>query len=202
MKSLIKNIVYFLFSPFLIRLGEKDAIYITFDDGPHPNKTENILATLKKNNAKATFFMIGEEMMKSPEIVDLIIKDGHSIGYHSYSHDSLKTISLNKAIEDLKKADDIAKKFNINIKLYRPPYGDLTLLSFLYLIISGWKVVMWSLDSRDSFDSSEEVLANVSPNNVSLGEILLFHDDYELTANILPDVLQRFNEKNIKCKAL
>lgn len=200
MKELIKKLIYFIFSPFFKRKGKDNAIYITFDDGPHPEKTEKILMSLKKEKVKATFFMIGQEMEKHIETVKKVIDEGHSVGYHSYSHDSLKNTSLLQAIKDLKRSKQLARKLNIKINLYRPPYGDLTPLSFLYLAITGWKIIMWSLDSRDSFDTAEQVIKTTSPDNISPGEILLFHDDYELTARVLPGILQKIKKAGLDCK--
>lgn len=202
MKSYIKSFIYFVFSPFIIRKGNSDAIYITFDDGPHPVNTLKILDILKKFQAKATFFMVGEEMDKYPDVVQKVKKGGHSIGYHSFSHQSLKNISLKDIIADINKAKYLAFTHNIKINIYRPPYGDLTIMSILYLILNRFKVIMWSLDSDDSFSDKDIVISNVHPDNIKEGEILLFHDDYELTVDILPEILTRFTDKNIKCNNL
>lgn len=202
MKKLIKSIIYFFLSGFIINRGKQGAVYITFDDGPHPENTQKLLAILKKTDAKATFFMTGSEMEKYPEIVEDVAFQGHSIGYHSYSHKSFKKNSIKAIINELSIARALSKKAGTNINLFRPPYGDLTALSFLYLMLTGWKTIMWSLDSRDSFDTKDEVIKTVDVDMLTDGDILLFHDDYGMTVELLPEVLQKYKDNNIQCKAL
>ncbi len=189
MKSLIKTVIFKVLSRFIIRYGNGGSIYITFDDGPHPENTVLILDILKKQNVNATFFMSGSEIKKYPDIVKKVYSAGHTVGYHSFSHHSYKKISIFSVIKELSAGRSLAQKLGIKLNLFRPPYGDLTILSFFYLLLTGWKVVMWSLDSRDSFDSKEKVIELVDVEKFSDGEILLFHDDYILTAEILHDIL-------------
>lgn len=197
MKSIIKNIVYTLFSPFFIRKGNNDYIYITFDDGPHPENTSNILNVLTKHNVHATFFMTGMEMEKHSDIVKQVFASGNTIGYHGYSHQSMRKQSLGEFIHDIKHARILEKTFNIRLKLYRPPFGDISPMGFIYLILNGWKIIMWSLDSRDSYDTEIQILKNVSPANLSKGEILLFHDDYEKTVRLLDSVIDQCKKANL-----
>lgn len=198
MKEILKTFIFFILSPVFKRSGNKKFIYITFDDGPHPDNTLKIISILEQYDSKATFFMTGQEMEKYPEIVNQVIKSGNNVGYHSYSHKSMKKQSIKDIVSDLSKGREIATKFNYRLFLYRPPYGDLTLFGFVWLIFSGWKVIMWSKDSRDSFDNIEQVKVNVSSANLNKGEILLFHDDYSLTVNLLADVLSEYKENGIK----
>lgn len=197
MKSIIKSIVYTLFSPYFIRKGNKDYIYITFDDGPHPENTSNILNILKKHNVHATFFMTGIEMEKHSNIVQQVAASGNTIAYHGYSHQSMRKQSLGEFIRDIKHAKTLEKTFNIRLKLYRPPFGDISPMGFFYLIFSGWKIIMWSLDSRDSYDTDAQILDNVSPTNLSKGEILLFHDDYKKTVRLLDSIIEHCKKANL-----
>ncbi len=202
MKDILKNIVYFIFQNHLIRFGNKASIYLTFDDGPHKENTPMILDILDKKGVKATFFMTGVEMEKHIDIVKDIAARGHQLGYHSYTHMSMKHLKLNDFIIEMKKVDAICKEINCNIRLFRPPYGDLSFLCVIWLIFNDWKIVMWSLDSRDSFDDKHQVLRNVSPERLRPGEILLFHDDYILTIEILPEILSRLNDSHLSCAKL
>ena len=113
-----------------------------------------------------------------------------------------KKTSLKKFIVDLNKTKLLEKKFGIKFKYYRPPYGDLSLLATLWLIFNNWKIVMWSLDSMDSFNESDDVLKVVHPDNIKDGEILLFHDDYKLTVEILPTILERIKNAGFMCEKL
>jgi len=198
MKHLIKIVIYKLFSRYLVRLGNPEQIYITFDDGPHPINTLKILDVLGKYNVKATFFMLGSEMEKFPDIVKNVINQGHSIGYHSYYHSSMKELTINSIFKDLNYADKLNSQFNYKIKILRPPYGDLTISGLVWIMVNNWKIIMWSKDSRDSFDSKEKVIKNILAEKITPGEILLFHDDYDDTPFIIDTVLTNFSENNIK----
>jgi len=200
MKSTIKKLIYTFVPHMYDRLPAKNnAIYITFDDGPNPDYTDIILQAFKKQNMSATFFLVGSEMDKYPELVRRIYDQGHTVGYHSYSHDSQKSVSFSDFLNDLKKARALADKFSIKINLYRPPYGDLTLFKFLWLILSGWKIIMWSHDSRDSFDEKEAVLQAIKQQTIEPGSIHLFHDDYVNTADIMSEVLTHYADNGINC---
>lgn len=199
MKEFAKKLIYKVFKPVFKKTGDPDSIYITFDDGPHPENTLQIIKILEKYQTKVTFFMTGIEMEKYPEIVDEVIKTGHQIGYHSFDHSSLKTRTLRSLASDLRKGKIIAAEHGFLMNLYRPPFGDLTALSFIYLICSGWKIIMWSKDSRDSYDSPEQIKHTVSAESLRSGEILLFHDDYKKTVNVLDDVVLGFEQKNLRC---
>ena len=199
MRNILKWLIFTIYKPVFKRSGESDSIYITFDDGPHPENTPLIINILEKYQTKVTFFMTGIEMEKYPHIVDEVIKSGHQIGYHSYNHSSLKKLTLKSLACDLKKGKAIAARHGFLMSLYRPPFGDLTILSFFYLITSGWKIIMWSKDSRDSYDSPELIKHTVSARTIKGGEILLFHDDYKKTVNILNDILLGYQQENIKC---
>lgn len=198
MNQQIKSFIYTILKPFLIRKGDDGYVYITFDDGPHPENTAKILKILNTNNTHATFFMTGKEMRKYPDIVKQVHAMGHSIGYHGYSHVSMKKQSFSEFVEDMRQGRSLSNEFNVPIDLYRPPFGDISLSGLLYLMLSGWKIIMWSKDSRDSYDSEEQILQTLDPANIEQGEILLFHDDYEKTANLLETVIKRLKQANLQ----
>ena len=191
-KTLIKKILYTLLSRFIVQQGTTDSIYITFDDGPHPDNTLRILETLEIHNVHATFFMTGLEMMKHQGIVKKVSAAGHVIAYHGYAHTSMKKQNIRDFTSDILKAKELEQIFGIKLALYRPPYGDISLSGFLYLMTHGWKIIMWSLDSRDSFDTLEQVKNNVSARSIKPGEIILFHDDYDKTASLLDSILSDY----------
>ena len=202
MKALLKSIIYRTMSPFMKRKMLDNSVYLTYDDGPHPDNTESILSILKESQVKATFFMLGYAMDKYPHLVEQVIEQGHTLGYHSYKHISLKKRSFTEVKEDLQQMERLSKRYNYPIKLYRPPFGDLTATSFLWFILKGKKIVMWSLDSRDSFDPFEQVKKNVAPQELSNGEIILFHDDYEQAAELLKITLNAYRQHGTNCNPL
>lgn len=149
-------------------------IYLTFDDGPIPIVTPFVLNILKQYNAKATFFCIGDNVHKHPEIFEQVKSDGHSIGNHTYNHlkgwDTDDQTYLNNFLQ----ADKL-----LNTTLFRPPYGRMkrSQVKLLKEAKPGLDIIMWSVLSGD-FDISlkpEKCLDNVLE-NTSSGDIVLFHD--------------------------
>ena len=202
MKEVFKKIIYFLFDRHLIRKGKPGGIYLTYDDGPHPENTEKILDVLSNYKVKATFFMIGAQMEQFPDIVNAVISQGHTVGYHSYQHKSLKKKSFREIRNDFIHAGELSDHFKYPIKLYRPPYGDLSILSFFWLFLHGWKITMWSLDCRDSFDSPGQVKANIGPEKIEDGEIILLHDDYGEASELIEATLALYKDHGITCRQL
>jgi len=200
-KYFYSELIYWLFSSFIIRRCEDKNYYLTFDDGPHPIVTPKILSILRQYDVKATFFVVGEMMSKHPQIVDQVLSEGHTLGWHSNSHKSNKKMKASELKYDLACFKQFEKKHSFQSNLYRPPYGDLTVTTALQLIFKKWKIIMWSLDSRDSFDSQEKVMRNLSNNNLRGGEIILFHDDYEETVKILNSFLLQLKDKGLKCNS-
>ena len=179
-----------------------DSVFLTYDDGPFGDNTRDILDVLERANVKATFFMLGKAMEESPDIVKRVIENGHTLGYHSYRHVSLKKRKFREVRQDVRELNRLSKLFDYPIRFYRPPYGDLTLTAILWFILNGKKIIMWSLDSRDSFDDFEQVVKNISPDAVSNGEVILFHDDYNQAAELLETTLKAYAENKVLCKPL
>ncbi len=193
MKQILSNLIYFIFKVRLKRRGKPNKLYLTFDDGPHPENTDKVLDVLQKHNTKAVFFMVGQEMEKYPEVVNRVIEHGHILGYHSYQHQSMKEMSIRQIYLDLKYAKKLSKEFAYPLNVYRPPYGDISFWGLLLLLFTGWKIIMWSRDSRDSFDSPDKVIENLSPSKIAGGEIILLHDDYDHTSRILSELLVHYD---------
>jgi peptidoglycan-N-acetylglucosamine deacetylase len=173
----------------------KNAIYLTFDDGPHPQITPFVLDELAKYNAKATFFCIGKNVLQNPAVFKRILNDGHAIGNHTYDHlDGWKTGNA-KYLQNILKAKDI-----IDSDLFRPPYGRITPGQQKDLKKQqAVKIIMWSVLSGD-FDkhiTPEQCCENVLKNTVS-GSIVVFHDSEKAEERLryaLPEVLKYFSEK-------
>ncbi len=185
-----------------MRKGAPGGVYITYDDGPDPQNTPALLEVLRKYDASATFFMVGCNMEEHPEIVRAVIAAGHRIGFHSYEHQSAKRTTLAHFRRDLSRARSLAEQFDYPLTLYRPPFGDLSPLSLVTLLVSGWKVVMWSRDCGDSHENLEQVKRNVSADSIEDGDILLFHDDYPEAVELLEAALHGFATAGLRCKHL
>ena len=162
--------------------GNRDAekcIALTFDDGPHIKYTDEILDILEQYGAKATFFVIGQNAEKYPDIIQREFAEGHEIGNHTYSHPSMKKITVEKIMEEISKTQDII--FDITgekPRLFRSPGGyfnndiihtieDLDCLPILW---------SWRQDTRDWTMPSVDSIVNTVMKNLQDGDIVLFHD--------------------------
>ena len=146
-------------------------IYLTFDDGPIPEVTPWVLNFLKQENIKATFFCVGDNVAKNPDIYNQIIEQGHSAGNHTYNHLNGWNTDTNKYIENVNHCNQLVKT-----NLFRPPYGKLK-RSQLSFLTSHFSIIMWDVLSGD-YDketSPEKCLKNVM-DTVRNGSIILFHD--------------------------
>ena len=152
-------------------------IALTFDDGPHPRITPQILEILDEYGIKATFFVIGVNSKNYPNQLKQIVDGGHEIGNHTYSHKILKSMSKEEIEKEILDTETQVEKItNITPNLLRPPCGiyDKTLIEIAQE--KDLKVVLWTVDSHDW---SHRTVANIVQNvtkNASNGDILLFHD--------------------------
>lgn len=201
-KQFIKKVIYFILSPYMKTTGPNHSVYITFDDGPHQTHTIEILEILKEFGVTATFFYNGSCIEKYPDIVSRVINEGHQVGYHSYEHESMKGVSISDIYRDLRAGRELLSQYGVKEFLYRPPYGDLSIISLFLLIISGWKIIMWSVEGRDSFDTEEEIIYNLDARNISKGSIILLHDVYGKTPKVLPVILKNLINSNFEFDAL
>ena len=197
---------YFVATPFFIRkifsdriwslTGNPNDIYLTFDDGPHPEITPFVLDELKKFNAKATFFCIGKNVELYPDVYSRIIEEGHTVANHTYSH-----MNGVKSKDEDYLADIYRAKKIIDSNLFRPPYGRITRFQQNCLKHPRYnlKTIMWSVLSGD-FDKSiskEKCLKNVL-SRTKKGSVVVFHDSEKAAEKMmyaLPAVLKYFSDK-------
>lgn len=166
-------------------------IYLTFDDGPIPIVTPFVLNILKQYNARATFFCIGDNVIKHPDVFKHLKNEGHGIGNHTFNHLKGWKTADNTYIENFLKADEL-----LQTGLFRPPYGRIkrSQVSLLKTSKPGLKIIMWSVLSGD-FDiklSPEQCLENVIESTKS-GDIVVFHDSlkaFDRLQYVLPRALE------------
>ncbi|WP_396142989.1 polysaccharide deacetylase family protein [Flavobacterium sp.] len=187
--------------------NNENKVYLTFDDGPTPEITEWTLNQLKEFNAKATFFCIGDNVRKYPEIFQKVINEGHSIGNHTFNHLNGWKTTTNDYIENVKLYETEHCKLNIeHCQLFRPPYGKIKPSQSKILRKFGYKIIMWDIISYD-FDntiSKEKCLENVLK-NVKSGSIIVFHDSKKAFTNLeyaLPRTLEFLKEKGFVCEKI
>ena len=181
----------------------KKEIYLTFDDGPHPSVTNFVLDELKKYNACATFFCIGNNVLKHPVVFQRIISDGHTVGNHTQQHLNGFKTSAKIYVEDILEASKY-----IESNFFRPPYGRIKAFQAktITTLKMPFKIVMWSLLSAD-FDTTitpEKCFENVAL-NVTNGSVVVFHDSEKAAERMmyaLPKVLKMFTEQGYTFKSL
>jgi peptidoglycan/xylan/chitin deacetylase (PgdA/CDA1 family) len=154
----------------------KKHLALTFDDGPEPVQTEYILKVLKQHNARATFFMIGEQVKKYPDLVAMVLSDGHHlIANHSWSHPNFHDIDVAEQTLQVEKTE-LALAQGMRHKLFRYPYGNSSCEANTYLRQQGYQIVGWHIDSCDwAFDKSGSVDAKEA---AICGVLPQFHSDY------------------------
>ena len=169
-------------------------IWLTFDDGPTPKVTPFILNTLKEEKVKATFFLVGEQIERQPDLYNQIISDGHVIANHSYSHiNSWKSNNLDY-LNDIEKCQKLMPKN----KLFRPPYGKISALQIRRLK-KKYKIILWDVLSWD-FSLSiapSKVKRNVMK-NTKQGSIIVFHNNqksFQNLTSILKETIQELKQK-------
>lgn len=181
--------------------GEPDTVYLTFDDGPVPEVTPFVLGELSRYQAKGTFFVVGENVAKYPELYQQVMDQGHQSGNHTYHHLKGTDTPLEAYLEDIDQTNQLIRSV-----YFRPPYGKITRAQARFLKESGYKMVMWSLLSGD-FDTGitpEKCLKNVL-DHIRPGDVVVFHDSIKAEKNlryVLPHVLAFCQEKGWKMKAL
>ena len=188
---------------------KKKEVYLTFDDGPDPEVTSWVLDQLKKHHAKATFFCIGKNIKKYPEIFSEIIFDGHSVGNHTQNHLKGWKTKTDIYIDNVLECNKTITQFNklkIKQQLFRPPYGKIKKSQATKILNKGYKIIMWDVLSAD-FDttiSKERCLQNVI-NNTKEGSIIVFHDSVKAAKKVkyaLPQVLKTFSDKGFVFKGI
>ncbi|MBX2954883.1 MAG: polysaccharide deacetylase family protein [Cyclobacteriaceae bacterium] len=177
-------------------------LFLTLDDGPVPGPTEFALDLLKESNAKATFFCIGDNVHKHPDVFKRILHEGHAIGNHTFNHlngwetpiaEYVKNANLSDAVMDEHQIGTKTKK----VVLFRPPYGRITRAQIKAL--SAYKIIMWDVLSFDYTESiSPEACLKNSIKATRPGSVIVFHDSLKAERNMrfaLPRFVAHFADK-------
>lgn len=199
-KNLLRNFVWEI-------PNSNNIVYLTFDDGPITEVTEWVLDILKKEEIKATFFCIGDNIRKNPTIYQRILNEGHQTGNHTFNHlNGWKTKTI-EYIENFKLCETEQLKLNAEHSLlFRPPYGKMTLSQSKKIQELGYKIVMWDVLSFDFKPTitAEKCKENVL-NNTSAGSIIVFHDSLKAEKTlkkVLPEVIQGLKNRGFQFDVL
>lgn len=177
-----------------------NTVYLTFDDGPHPEITPWVMDELEKYGAKATFFCVGDNMRKYPETAQEVLARGHRIGNHTYNHLSGWNTDNFTYMKNVLLCDDYTQS-----DLFRPPYGKIG-INQLFALKKKFKIIYWSILSRD-FEknlNTEESLSYMKE-HTDAGSIVLFHDSEKAEKNLkemLPAFLEHLSSNGYKLATL
>ena len=169
------------------------AVYLTFDDGPIPESTPFLLQTLRDFGIKATFFMVGENVLRYHDLYNRIVEEGHQVGNHTFNHvGAFKHWTLTYVI-NTEKANDL-----IHAHLFRPPHGWMR-HSVYWWLSKKYRIVMWDVVTRDysKWLTAEDVVANVKRYTRN-GSIITFHDSLKSIDKLhkaLPDSIKWLKEQ-------
>ncbi|WP_245605523.1 polysaccharide deacetylase family protein [Thermicanus aegyptius] len=185
--------------------GTAKEVALTFDDAPDLRYTPQILTILKKENVKATFFVVGWRAKAYPSVVKRIIQDGHVLGNHSYSHADLAKVSQKRFQYETEKTDEIIKRLSgYSPKLLRPPYGSIKESQLRWAAQKKYVVVYWNVDSEDWRGiGAKEVIHNVL-DHVGVGSIILHHSgtgrggDLSGTVKALPVIIKNLKREGYR----
>ena len=175
-------------------------VYLTFDDGPIPEVTPWVLDVLADYDAKGTFFCVGQNVERYPELFARLRREGHTVGNHTYNHLSGWSNDATCYVDNIERCDDL-----VDSPLFRPPYGRLHPRAYTQLR-DRYQIVMWDVLSGD-FDtrlSGADCVANVL-DNTRPGSIIVFHDSIKSEPNLryaLPRTLQALSEQGFEFAAL
>lgn len=180
--------------------SKKKELFLTFDDGPTPEVTSKVLDLLEKHNAKASFFCLGKNIESNPKLFQRILKEGHSVGNHTFSHKNGWKNSTSEFLHDVANFNEIHET-----SLFRPPYGRMK-NSQIKLLKKKYKIIMWSILSMDyNKNIDAEKCSKIACNNWKKGSIIVFHDSEKAKKNMLfalEEVLKKAKIEGWECSAI
>jgi peptidoglycan/xylan/chitin deacetylase (PgdA/CDA1 family) len=186
--------------------SHEKALYLTFDDGPVPGPTEFVLETLRHYKAKATFFCIGENIRKNPEVFKKVVSHGHALGNHTYNHlNGWRTRTEDYGNNVGRCQEEMAANGGRSGgKLFRPPYGRISRQQIR--LLSAYNIIMWDVLSVDYNKnlSGEKCLKN-SIDATRSGSIIVFHDSYKAERNLtfaLPRFIEHFSNDGFTFRSI
>ena len=188
---------YFLKSIYYFKNQDR-AIAITFDDAPSASHTEKILSCLEAHQIHASFFVIGQNILGNEDLVKKIHDNGHALGNHSFHHDVKLTFKPSKKIkEDIEKANSLIESvIGSSVKYYRPPFG-VTNPNIAKIVNSlGLISVGWTVRSFDTYFTDADKIAKRMMKKIKPGSILLFHDNQDVTLEVLNIIIPELKNKN------
>lgn len=181
--------------------SEMKKISLTFDDGPHPKYTSEVLDVLKEKGVRATFFTVGYRAETLPHLILKARNQGCGIGNHTYNHKDLTKMSDADVVSDLEKCSEIIKSITGSYPtVYRPPFGNINKAKETCISTKGieMKKVMWDIDSADWRTKDVNTVVRNVCRDAKDGDIILMHDFYPQTVKALPLIIDKLREKGFE----
>lgn len=184
--------------------GKERALYLSFDDGPHPEHTPRLLDLLKRHGARASFFLIGEKAEKHPDLVRRMVAEGHLIGNHSYSHPPFARIPPAEQASEIDRTDRILAEFDGRARHpFRPPSGAMPMSLVMQCVRKRRRIAYWSYDSMDyRRDTTETLLERLRAFPPTPGDIVLMHDDDDSIVRALEELIPEWRAAGFALPAL
>ncbi|MBX2965972.1 MAG: polysaccharide deacetylase family protein [Cyclobacteriaceae bacterium] len=193
---------------------KEKSICLTFDDGPVPGPTDFVLDILSRYNLKATFFCIGDNVRKHPDIFRRIVNEGHIVGNHTYNHSNGWNTTLEEYIENVHLCDTMVASYQLPVtgntqpatgNYFRPPYGRITSKQ-INALKENYKIIMWDVLTQDYNQRiTQQACLKGSIGATRKGSITVFHDSYKADRNlafVLPRYIEHFLEKGYSFNAI
>lgn len=175
------------------------AVCLTFDDGPHPELTPRLLDLLAELEVPATFFVIGREAEKYPDVVRRIVAEGHAVGNHSYSHPRRETLTTQTMAEEIRLGSEaLARIVGTPPTLFRPPRGQVTTRDLWRLWRGGITTVLWNVDPKDYNKKSADAVRDCFRGRAfQSGDLVLFHDIHPHAIEVLPELVASVRSRGL-----
>jgi len=178
---------------FIVR-GPSDcgAVCLTFDDGPDPLLTPRVLDILRKQNVRATFFIVGQRAQQNPDLVRRILREGHALGHHTFNHSAQpEKIRASQLMEEIRRTDEVLRDIVPQpLALFRPPFGKLNVAKLWALWRANLPIVLWNRDPKDFATDAGDLRAWVQENPLDSGDIVLLHDNVPATPQVLDELIR------------
>lgn len=184
------------------RVNTKEkVIYLTFDDGPHPEHTPELLGLLSEHDVRASFFLVGSECLKHTSVVRRIFEEGHLIGNHTTTHPRMRQISVFSQWREYSSADKILSDVVAQSPprfAVRPPSGKMTATTVLFSACRFRRMVLWSRDSQDYQLSCTDICLKFQKLPLQNGDVILFHDDSSVCIEVLRVLLPEWRRNGFR----
>ncbi len=205
MSALGKFVKQTLLRRFILSRGATAdaAVYLTFDDGPHAEHTPRLLEALRQEGATATFFLNGTEVEKHRGLAAAMLREGHTVGNHFFSHRSVADLSWEEMSREIERGEAAIQGDTGRLpRLIRPPYGAIDAKLLWYAWKRDRKIALWSVDPEDGDSGRDAFAENGALSDIRPGDIVLLHEDNLRTVESLPRLLQDLKRRGLQPKGL